>query len=207
MKLQLKDSPQIIECTPKILEKTFSISYLPHLEYANWEVEHYLRKKALSANKHGKIKKLALWLGALHGKKMTENYFPPLTIRWINDQKGYGAIADVPFQKWSFLGEYTGLVRRRKIIYPDLNDYCFMYPRQWLNFRPMTIDSEKAGNYTRFINHSDFPNLESVAAYFEGAMHIIFRALRDIEVGEELTYDYGDIYWTTRTKVPELRRN
>lgn len=49
------------------------------------------------------------------------------------------------------------------------------------------IDAGVGGNAARFINHSCEPNCEAVTR--RGRVWIY--ALRNIEVGEELTYDYG----------------
>lgn len=49
------------------------------------------------------------------------------------------------------------------------------------------IDAKQNGNTARWINHSCEPNLE---AEQEG-MRVFLRALRDIEAGEELFYDYS----------------
>jgi hypothetical protein len=49
------------------------------------------------------------------------------------------------------------------------------------------VDASRNGNDSRFINHSCEPNCESDV--IDGRVYIV--ALRDIEVGEELTYDYA----------------
>lgn len=203
MKLQLKDSSSALPCDKNTLEKVFNISYLSHIEYANWRIESYLRKKCYAALKKRNIGQSALWLGSLHSREMKHEIIPNVTISWICDQKGYGVIANENIPQWKFIGEYTGIVRPRNILFPNVNDYCFMFPRKWLNFRPLTIDSEKSGNFTRFINHSDYPNLESLAIFYEGMMHIVFRTIKSLSIGEEMTYDYGDIYWKKRIKIKE----
>ncbi len=50
------------------------------------------------------------------------------------------------------------------------------------------IDGSKQGNEARFINHSCEPNCEAVNYDDE---EIWIEAVRDIEPGEELTYNYG----------------
>jgi uncharacterized protein len=187
----------------KEIEDLFSITYIQKLEFEDWHAEAYLRKKSRQAFRKGTIGKLALWLGQLHHKEILEAKMPPCLVKWINEQKGYGVFAGQDFNSWEFIGEYTGVVRRRNIIFPNLNDYCFMYPRAWFTLKPFTIDSEREGNFTRFINHSDHPNLESVAVFHGEMMHIIFRTIRPISFGDELTYDYGDVYWDKREKVIE----
>jgi SET domain-containing protein len=49
-----------------------------------------------------------------------------------------------------------------------------------------TIDGARDGNEARFINHSCEPNCESVVV----RRRVFIHALRDIEKGEELLYDY-----------------
>jgi len=50
------------------------------------------------------------------------------------------------------------------------------------------IDGLLGGNESRFINHSQKPN---VAALREGQSQLVFYSLDDIEEGQELTFDYG----------------
>jgi SET domain-containing protein len=54
------------------------------------------------------------------------------------------------------------------------------------------------GNLTRFINHSRDPNLQPIHVFYDGFYHLIFIALRKIQQGEELSYDYGQSYWYLR---------
>jgi hypothetical protein len=58
------------------------------------------------------------------------------------------------------------------------------------------IDAKHGGNSSRWINHSCDPNCESDDV--DG--RIFIKALRDIEPGEELTYDYGLIIDEPYTK-------
>ena len=51
------------------------------------------------------------------------------------------------------------------------------------------------GGYAMFYNHSEDPNAEYDAEVFEDGNHVIlFKALRDIREGEEITHDYGGGY-------------
>lgn len=181
-------------------EALFEIAYLPHLEFADWKVEQLIRKKCSKAHKKGRIGQLAIWLGNLHKAQLDKAEIPDLTIRWIHESIGYGVFANQPLKKWEYVGEYTGLLRRRHLFWPNINDYCFVYPKEWISLKAFTIDSEKHGNYTRFINHSDTPNCESVSVLHNGVLHILFRTIQPIAAGEELTYDYGSIYWLRRKK-------
>ncbi len=69
------------------------------------------------------------------------------------------------------------------------------------------IDANRKGNTARWINHSCEPNCRAVVE--ESASgdprrdRVLIEALRDIEPGEELTYDYGitlDVPHTARLK-------
>ena len=203
LKVSFVNPPEYKELSFDRFEELFQIKYLSHLEFFDWKVEKSIRKKCALAKKKGKIGDLAIWLGMLHGKELESGHIPPVAIRWIDEKIGYGLFTTQSFKKWQFIGEYTGLIRRRRLLFPDINDYCFMYPKEWISLKAYTIDSEKHGNYTRFINHSDYPNCESVSVYFDGYFHILFRTIQDVPEGTELTYDYGDIYWHKRKKLPE----
>jgi hypothetical protein len=61
------------------------------------------------------------------------------------------------------------------------------------------IDAKHTGNSAKWINHSCEPNLEAE----QNGNRIFLNALRDIKIGEELSYDYGlviDIRKTARVK-------
>lgn len=182
-------------------EELFQIRYLRHLEFENWETEQWIKRRCQKADKRGRIGELARWLGHLHRKEIEEAYIPDLSLRWIHEKIGYGLFANRTLQPWEFIGEYTGLVRRRRRLLPDINDYCFMYPHEWFPIRAYTIDGNAQGNYTRFINHSDTPNCESVAVYHGGYLHIVLRTIQEVPQDVQLTYDYGDIYWRRRKKI------
>ncbi len=206
LKIALKADEEPKECSIKRFEELFGITYLKELTFSDWETEQWLRKKCVRAEKKGKIGQLAQWLGTYHQKELAEGRIPDVAIRWMHEKIGYGLFTTKPFKKWQYIGEYTGILRRRSLFFPNINDYCFMYPREWIASRAYTIDSEKHGNYTRFINHRDYPNCESVSVYHDGVFHILFRAIEDIPAGEELTYDYGGIYWLRRKKLKEEER-
>lgn len=202
-KVILKDETQLKIMNVEELERAFNIHYLPHLKFDHWKIERYVRKKCERALKRGAFSPLAIWLGKLHQNELSSARVPDITIKVVQPDVGYGIITNRALPCFHFIGEYTGLVRRRPLFFPNrsLNDYCFAYPREWWTLHPLTIDSEKMGNYTRFINHSDHPNLESVGILFDGVFRILFRTLKKVEAGEELTYNYGDVYWDVRKKL------
>jgi SET domain-containing protein len=53
------------------------------------------------------------------------------------------------------------------------------------------IDGNVRGDFSRFINHSCEPNCEAEMEEIRGVTRVFVHALRDIEAGEELVYNYG----------------
>ncbi|GAA5937095.1 hypothetical protein JCM1841_001881 [Sporobolomyces salmonicolor] len=117
-----------------------------------------------------------------------------LRVIWTGN-RGFGIKTMVPIRKGQFVIEYRGEIisrdesyRRVLVDYKDRNDYHIM---DYDGFE--VIDAGQRGNSSRFINHSCGPNCHVVrwrlAAVEEYQMGIF--AVRDIAVGEELSYNYG----------------
>jgi hypothetical protein len=139
-------------------------------------------------------------LGASLRKKLFGGSVPGVSIRWIDETMGYGLFAEIPFKKEQFIGEYVGQVRKIRRLHPDLNGYCLHLPSRLWSWNFYVIDAEKLGNELRFANHSDKPNMQPISLLDRGLLHIGLFAARDIEVGEELTFNYGKDYWRKRQK-------
>ena len=100
---------------------------------------------------------------------------------------GLGLFATMPIKRGTWLLEYTG---------PRLTDaeakkredkgarYLFEINRRW------TVDGSPRSNIARYANHACKPNLE---AEIKGK-RVLLRAIRNIEPGDELTYNYGREY-------------
>jgi len=52
------------------------------------------------------------------------------------------------------------------------------------------VDATKGGNIAHLLNHSCEPNCHSRIITVNGRNHVVIFAKRDLEPGEELTYDY-----------------
>ena len=107
---------------------------------------------------------------------------PGLTIK-ASPINGKGCFATLPFRRWQKIAPYAGekitnaeAKRRakRKIL-----RICGIDHR-W------SLDGSRGGNGTHYINHSCRPNAFTRTLYG----HLIFFALRDIRVGDEITIDY-----------------
>lgn len=97
---------------------------------------------------------------------------------------GLFAAADIPSGK--LLIEYTGTRiptrEAREIDKRRANKYLFEIDNRW------TIDGSPRSNLARYVNHSCDPNTEAESN--RGRM--MFRAVRKIAQGEEITLDYGE---------------
>ena len=102
---------------------------------------------------------------------------------------GLGLFAAAPIAKRAFIVEYSG----RRIPTREARSrerktgcrYMFEIDSRW------TLDGSTRRNIGRYANHSCRPNAES--ALVKGK--VILRAIRAIEPGEEITYDYGRDYF------------
>ena len=77
----------------------------------------------------------------------------------------------------------------------------YLYGVQVPNGEAIFVDAEDEyySLWTRFLNHASPPhnnvNPKSIHESWNGEPRVWFVALRDIEAGEEICFDYGDDYW------------
>ncbi|OWZ18181.1 CMGC/CDK protein kinase [Phytophthora megakarya] len=106
--------------------------------------------------------------------------------------KGYGVRTTQEIAQLSIVGEYVGEIIDQKELARRLKGV----PRHELNFYYLLlapgvyIDARNKGSFTRFVNHSCEPNCRTEKWTVKGETRIAVLALRDIHVGEELTFDY-----------------
>ena len=107
---------------------------------------------------------------------------------------GWGLFTTRPVPANEPVIEYTGevirlaIVDKRQELYETLGNmgsYIFR-----LEGGDMYIDATITGGPAKYVNHSCEPNCTTKFLNFDGKPHIIIYSLRDIEVGEELSYDY-----------------
>jgi len=102
---------------------------------------------------------------------------------------GLGLFATKPIKKGARIIRYFGpLLDSRKREHDEIeNKYLFELNGRW------TIDGSARKNIARYINHSCRPNAESDVRPRERKIYI--RAIKDIEPGDEINYDYGTDYF------------
>src|ERR1041385_9192913 len=104
---------------------------------------------------------------------------------------GLGVFATEPIVKNKYIVEYTGplLTNKQCDERPD-NRYWFEVNSRW------TIEASPRSNVARYINHSCRPNADPMIR----DRRIWIKAIRNIEPGDEITYDYGKDHWNAYIK-------
>ncbi len=173
------------------LEKQFGFKYLSRNTFEN---RRDIRARGL---KHP-IPPEAIEFGKQYIDQIKCAYIPEVSIRFVGEKVGHGLFAEEKIKAGDYVGEYTGHVRKNtRLFFAPLSNYCYEYPVPDSIGRSFVIDATD-GCLTRFINHSYHPNLRPVYAFHRGFYHLIFIALSDIEIGTELSYNYGVNYWYVR---------
>jgi len=101
--------------------------------------------------------------------------------RLARSRTGLGLFATKPIAKGDFIIKYWGPRLPNKIADEIDNRYLFEINKRW------TIDGSPRRNIARYINHSCRPNAETDIIKGE----ILISAIKNIEPGDEITYDYG----------------
>jgi len=107
---------------------------------------------------------------------------------------GLGLFATQPIKKGTKIIRYFGrlLDSRKKKDDAIENKYLFELNDRW------TIDGSMRKNLARYINHACKPNAESDVRPRKRT--VIIRAIKNIEPGEEINYDYGTDYFKAYLK-------
>jgi uncharacterized protein len=107
---------------------------------------------------------------------------------------GLGLFATKPIKKGTRIVRYFGPLLDSKKEDEDAieNKYLFELTNRW------TIDGSIRQNVARYINHACKPNAESDVRPRKRKVYI--RAIKNIEAGEEINYDYGTDYFKAYLK-------
>lgn len=113
-------------------------------------------------------------------------------------ERGFGYFApETGIPKDTAIGPYTGEVFDASQLTDSKKQVYIMQIDKHLY-----VNAQKKGHYTRFINHScTDPNCEVQKWHVRGFPCAGVFALRDIEPGEELTFDYGVKFGDAKTFV------
>ncbi|XP_017278982.1 histone-lysine N-methyltransferase ASH1L isoform X2 [Kryptolebias marmoratus] len=113
--------------------------------------------------------------------------------RFRAEGKGWGIRTKESLRSGQFIIEYLGEVVSEQEFRNRMMQQYFSHSGHYcLNLDSgMVIDSYRMGNEARFINHSCEPNCEMQKWSVNGVYRIGLFALKDINSGTELTYDYN----------------
>lgn len=194
-KVILDDEMGVQQIDQKKYKTLFGADYLPHLKF-----ESYQEFKRVIHNCPLMLKYLPIGeenrkLGKQYRQEIASGFVADSVICWIDPRIGYGLFAGRDLEEGCFVGEYTGVVRQLSRLHPDHNAYCMHYPTRFFSWNYYMVDSFQEGNETRFINHSDTPNLTPVCLMDRGLLHLVFLANQHIKKGKELTFNYGADFW------------
>lgn len=123
---------------------------------------------------------------------------PKRTLLGKSKIHGFGLYAGEIVKRNEFVGEYRGEVvtaaetERRGVVY-DVQKLSYLFTLE----RDQEVDSTLAGNKMRFINHASKEGAYNIYVNIRtcnGVHRIGMYAQRDIQVGEELYFNYGTLY-------------
>ncbi len=98
---------------------------------------------------------------------------------------GFGLFAIEPIPKDRRIIEYVGPLISNEVVERTNGKYFFGVNSKW------SINGSVRSNVARYINHSCRPNAEA----FISGRRVWIWSRRNIRVGEEITYDYGEEYF------------
>jgi hypothetical protein len=175
------------------LSKQYDFTYLDCLIYDKNVDRIWIQKKAECKLLDPQFRSFNRWNLALFKRELS-GIRQKMSVRCIDELKGRGLFADNSLAEMTCVGEYVGVVKKRDKKKDKDNSYIFEYAIDTFD-TGYVIDAQKQGNHTRFINHSDQPNLISRWLLIDNLPRIIFFTNRRVEKDEELTVDYGPYYW------------
>jgi uncharacterized protein len=119
---------------------------------------------------------------------------PTKPYRVGRSRTGLGLFATKPIKKGAKIIRYFGPLLDSKNEKHDgiENKYLFELNNRW------TIDGSVRKNIARYINHACKPNAESDVNARK--RRVVIRAIKKIEPGEEINYDYGTDYFKAYLK-------
>ncbi|GAA6095052.1 uncharacterized protein LOC106936497 [Tachysurus ichikawai] len=112
---------------------------------------------------------------------------PWLMEKFIDANKGRGVFTSQPIEQGTFVLEYRS---------------TFLYEFEWKKQKWCIDASKEDGSLGRLVNDNHkFPNCVMKKVIVNDRPHLCLFAVRHIEAGTELDYNYGDSKWPWRIKV------
>ncbi|KAM9707776.1 uncharacterized protein ACNS7B_000282 isoform 5-T5 [Menidia menidia] len=128
-------------------------------------------------------------------------------VQYINSYKGRGVFSKCHIQAGAFLLEYRGDLinreeyeRRVKVYHDAMKVFMFEFRHDG---KKLCVDAATDdGSLGRLVNDDHLsPNSRMKTVKVNGKPHLCLFAIKDINPGEEITYNYGNYDWPWRVKV------
>lgn len=184
----------------KEFEDFFGVHYLTHLKFPNYQTLIEAINQCPWIYTNTILGRKMRWLAEIFGFEFLAGHIANVEIQWIDEVMGYGLFAVEDFESNTFIAEYNGEITPLDNEHSANNSYLMKYPKPLLSFNFLQVDANKMGNETRFINHSDRPNLKTGIALDRGLYHSFFVTNQHIPKGAQLTFNYGSKYWRHQGK-------
>jgi hypothetical protein len=128
-----------------------------------------------------------------HEKIVMDHFY----IKWVSTKVGFGVFPKQNVKRGDIIGVYGGEIVEE----PEDTDYSWGYPTKYIDSKQvlLTVDARTKGNYMRFVNsNGQLSNCDIYFIPYNGIWQIIYIAVQDINVDDELTIDYGREYFRSR---------
>ncbi len=187
------------ENKPKFYPKDYEslgVRYLDHVEFEDDVTEKKVKEITALMQKHEVFS-----LPEKYEKEIEQKYQINTCIQLLNEKIGYGAFTQEDVACDQLIAEYAGIIRNisNKQISKEDAAYGWSYTPTCLH---IVVDAKTAGNFTRFVNHSRYPNVSIECIIHNGIAHTIYVAKKHIPEGAQLLVNYGESYWENRGQLP-----
>jgi len=186
------------------LEKLSSLTFLHQPVFESDEIFHEIVKQTKKTKAENGISTEKIWMGVYFDKELQKGIHPKVSIQFIDEKVGFGVFAQQKIAPCSFVGEYAGVIKERKKKELKGKEHAVRFAGWDMGRSKYIVDAEKMGNFTRFINHSESPNLSLQSVYWKGILRMIFVATQNISEGAQLTFDYGTFFWKDCCQIPTV---
>src|SRR5690349_23201748 len=127
IKLLLRGSSSEVSTPLSHFKETMGVTYQESIRFKSPEVRLRIEKRCRRAHEKGKLGQRQLWLGAYYAREIAACRTPDVTIAWIDEVMGYGVWTNQDIPAFTYIGEYTGVLRRPYFFKDRSNYYCFNY--------------------------------------------------------------------------------
>jgi hypothetical protein len=209
-KIMVDDNGQILEIDSNEFLREYGVTWSDEVVWtnkltkSNGELSNWARAILDNEAKQYQLKvEFDILLKILMLSETSPILLPQLYINSISEIVGYGVFAGQEIHNGDFINEYTGEfgitrdLSKRESSYL-IEENCLDEQFSWW------IDSQRLGNYSRFINHSSEPNTKLYFTFFKEKYRVFVMAIKNIEPDEQVLLNYGKDYWSGIQEPIEL---